>query len=293
MSDFQGEPTRVLENEHVMVEYLADSARIVRFAPKGKQNIFAELKKIPVTTAYGDFKFRGGHRLWHAPEHMPRTYIPDNEGALLSIIPNGVRIEMPPEPWTHIAKAIEIELNSEKPQVIVRHELRNDGAWAAEFAPWALTMLKQGGVSIFPQPVGNVDDAGLLSNRRLSVWPYTKMDDPRLTLRDDFILVHATPSLPPIKFGYFNPHGWMGYWIANVLFVKRFEAQSDAQYPDNGCTVASYCNNEFIELESLGELAPVAPGQTVLHNELWELHETLDVPFIPADVQQLIAGTIS
>ena len=290
MSDFHGEPTRVLENEHVMVEYLANSARIVRFAPKGKQNIFAELKKTPVTTAYGDFKFRGGHRLWHAPEHMPRTYIPDNEGALLSVIPNGVRIEMPPEPWTHIAKAIELELNSEKPQVIVRHELRNDGAWVAEFAPWALTMLKQGGVGIFPQPFGNVDDAGLLSNRRLSVWPYTKMDDPRLTLRDDFILVHATPSLPPIKFGYFNPHGWMGYWIDNTLFVKRFDAQNDSQYPDNGCNVESYCNDEFIELESLGALTSVAPGQTVLHNELWELHETLDVPFIPVDVQRLIVG---
>jgi hypothetical protein len=292
MSDFQGEPTRVLENEHVKVEYLVNSARIVRFSPKGKKNIFAELKKPPVSTAFGDFHFRGGHRLWHAPEHMPRTYIPDNEGALISDIPNGVRIEMPPEPWTHIAKAIEIELNSGKPQVIVRHELRNEGPWAVEFAPWALTMFKQGGVGIFPQPVGNVDDAGLLSNRHLSLWPYTKIDDPRLTLRDDFILVQATPSLPPIKFGYFNPHGWMGYWIDEVLFVKRFDPLSDAQYPDNGCNVESYCNDEFIELESLGPLAIVAPGKTVLHNELWELHGALNVPFIPMEIQQLIAGKI-
>ena len=79
MSDFHGEPTQVLENQFVRLEYLAKSARIVRFAPQGKTNLFADLGRTPVPTPYGDFFFRGGHRLWHAPEAMPRTYIPDNE----------------------------------------------------------------------------------------------------------------------------------------------------------------------------------------------------------------------
>jgi len=289
MSNFQGEPTRVLENEYMKLEYLENAARIVRLYPLGRENIFAEMNR-SVPTPYGDFYFRGGHRLWHSPEAMPRTYIPDNEGALVSNILNGVRIEMPPEPWTHIAKVIEIELNSEKPQVILRHELRNEGPWAVEFAPWALTMFKQEGVGIFPQPVGNVDDAGLLANRKISFWPYTEIKDPRLILRDDFLLVHATPSLPPLKFGYFNPQGWIGYWIDGVLFLKRFDVQIDAQYPDNGCNVESYCNHEFIELESLGKITTVAPGQTIFHNELWEIHNSLDVPFIPTEIQKLISG---
>ena len=270
------------------MEYLATSARIVRFYPFGKENLFAEMKRIPLTTPYGDFYFRGGHRLWHAPEHMPRTYIPDNEGAVISEIRNGVRIEMPPEPWTHIAKTVEIELNPDKPQVILRHELRNEGAWAVEFAPWALTMFKQGGIGIFPQPTGNVDEAGLLANRRLSIWPYTKIEDPRLTLRNDFLLVRALPSLPPLKFGYFNPHGWIGYWFNEVLFTKTFNAEEDAKYPDNGCNVESYCNDEFIELESLGKLAVINPGQAAFHQESWELYETLEVPFIPSEIQQLM-----
>jgi hypothetical protein len=288
MSDFQGEPTRFLENAHLKLEYLANSARIVRLFPQGKKNLFAELKRVPVATPYGDFFFRGGHRLWHGPEHMPRTYIPDNEGAMQSELPNGVRIEMPPEPWTHVTKAIEIELNLEKPQVILRHELRNDGAWSIQLAPWALTMFRQGGVAIFPQPLGNVDDAGLLPNRRTILWPYTRIDDPRLVLRDDFLLVHATPNLPPVKIGYFNPHGWVGYWLDEVLFIKRFDSRENASYPDHGCNVESYCNDEFIELESLGELTIIAPGQTILHNEVWELHETLDLPYIPAEIQSSI-----
>ena len=293
MGDNREVITRVLENKYLKLEYLVDSARIVSLYPPGKGNLFVELSEEPLSTPYGDFYFRGGHRLWHSPEQMPRTYIPDNEGAVISEITNGVRIEMPPETWTQITKSIEIEIDPKKPRVIVRHELRNEGPWAAVFAPWALTMFKQGGIGIFPQPVGNVDDSGLLPNRRLSIWPYTKIDDSRLILRDDFILVQASSKLPPIKFGYFNPHGWIGYWNDNMLFVKRFDVQGNAEYPDGGCNVESYCNDQFIELESLGELTEVAPGRTVFHNEEWELYKSLDVPFIPEKIQQLIAEHVN
>ena len=290
MPDFHSEPTRVLENQFIQLEYLANSARIVRFSPGGKANLFADVDMSPVETPYGKFSFRGGHRLWHAPEAMPRTYIPDNDGAVISELPNGVRIEMPAEAWTHIAKSVEIQLNPDQPQVIVRHELRNEGPWTVQFSAWALTMLRLGGVGIFPQPVGNVDEAGLLSNRQLVLWPYARTGDARLTLRDDFILIHATPGLPPFKFGYFNPHGWMGYWLDNVLFVKRFETPADASYPDHGCNAESYCNDKFIELETLSPLEGVHPGQTVLHTELWEIYGGLGESFIPPEIARLVKG---
>jgi hypothetical protein len=288
MPDFHGEPTCVLENQFLQLEYLASSARIVRFSPKDRPNLFADLGLSPITTAYGNFYFRGGHRLWHSPEAMPRTYIPDNDGAIISELPNGVRIEMPAESWTQIAKSIEIQLNPDQPQVILRHELRNDGAWTVQFSAWALTMFQLGGVGIFPQPVGNIDEAGLLSNRQLILWSYTRIDDPRLTLRDDFVLIRATPSLPPFKFGYFNPHGWMAYWLDGVLFVKRFDTQMDMQYPDHGCNAESYCNDQFVELETLSPLRSVEPGQTIVHAELWDIHQSLNVSLIPNEIQQLI-----
>ena len=288
-TDFNGWPTRVLENQFVRVETLSGSARIVRLTPAGKANLFADLGNKSVPTPYGDFYFRGGHRLWHAPEAMPRTYAPDNEGATISEIPGGVRIDQPTEAWTHIAKSLEIRLNPDQPQILLRHEMRNDGPWTVELAPWALTMLRLGGVGIFPQPVGNVDSAGLLANRQLSIWPYTQLGDPRLLLRDDCILIKATPALPPIKIGYFNPHGWEAYWMEGTLFVKRFEALPDAVYPDGGCNAETYCNHEFIELESLGPLTRLAPGATVLHNETWELYDSFEQSFIPPQIQELLA----
>ena len=292
MADFHGEAACVLENHFVRLEYLAHSARVVRFAPQGKRSLFADLGKDPTPTPYGDFYFRGGHRLWHAPEAMPRTYIPDNDGATLDEIENGVRIHQPAEVWTHIAKSLTIQLNPDQPQVILRHELRNEGAWTVELAPWALTMLRLGGVGIFPQPVRNAGDTSLLPNRKLAFWPYARLDDPRLILRDDCILVRAHPQLPPLKFGYFNPDGWMGYWLDGILFVKRFDAHMPAsQYPDGGCNVESYCNDKFIQLESVRPVGALTPGQTIIHTELWEISDGLDAPFISEEIRRLIDKT--
>ncbi len=290
MTDFHGEPTRITQNQFVRLEIIPNAGRIIRFAPHGGKNIFADLGLSPISTPYGNFYFRGGHRLWHSPEAMPRTYLPDNEGGIVSEITDGLRIEMPAEPWTNLAKCIEIRLNPERPQVILRHELRNDGAWAAKIAPWALTMFQPGGIGIFPQPVGNVDDSGLLANRHFSFWPYTRLNDPRLILRDDFVLVRATAGRSPMKLGYFNPHGWAGYWLDGTLFVKRFDAQSNIRYPDHGCNTECYCSDQFIELESLGPLTDLQPGMSVLHTEIWEVYDSLDVSLLSDEIRNLILG---
>ena len=167
--------------------------------------------------------------------------------------------------------------------------MRNESPWAVEFAPWGLTMCKQGGVVILPQPVGNTDPAGLLSNRQLVLWPYTQLHDVRLYLDDDFILLKATPALPPCKIGYYNPHGFIGYWLDGVLLIKRTQSDRTAQYPDNGCNAETYCNDKFVELETLGPLTKLGPGEKVLHEEIWELYNSLDQPFLPASLRKRVS----
>src|SRR5512137_1691433 len=130
VGEFHGNPTGIIENEHVRLEYLSFAPRIVRLYLKGFENLFADLGNESLTTPYGDFHFRGGHRLWHSPEAMPRTYLPDVQGVSITEIPDGVHIDQPAEPWTHIAKSIEIRLNPGRPQIIVDHELRNECAWS-------------------------------------------------------------------------------------------------------------------------------------------------------------------
>ena len=53
--------------------------RIVRYGFVGGDNLLGWVPKDEVKTALGSWKPWGGHRLWTAPEAMPRSYSPDNE----------------------------------------------------------------------------------------------------------------------------------------------------------------------------------------------------------------------
>lgn len=275
----------ILKNDFLQIEYLTNSMRLVGLTPAGKTNMLADLSDLPpIPTGYGDFYFHGGHRLWHAPEAMPRTYIPDIDGLKITTLSDGVLLEAQTEPGTAIRKRMEIRLAADKPSVRLIHTLINDGLWPVELAPWAITQFRLGGTVILPMPVGNVDSAGLLPNRQISLWPYARINDQRLKLDDEFVLFQADAGLPPFKMGYFNPYGWMAYWLEGVLFRKTFETQAESKYPDNNCNAEMYCNDQFVELESLGSLNLIEPGKSIVHRETWELFDSLEQPFLPVGI---------
>jgi hypothetical protein len=268
--------TSVLKNDFLEVEYLTDALRIIGLTPTGKTNLLVDLSNLPaVPTPFGDFLFRGGHRLWHSPEAMPRTYIPDTPVTVTQLL-DGVLLASQTEPGTGIRKQIEIHLAPDKPSIIFTHILINDGMWTVELAPWTITQFRLGGTVILPMPVGNADSAGLLHNRQFSLWPYARINDPRLELGDEFVLFKADALLPPFKIGYFNPGGWIAYWLDGILFRKTFEVHRNSSHPDNNCNAEMYCNDQFVELESLAPLTRLEPGASVRHVETWEISSEVD-----------------
>lgn len=288
MSDFQGIPTHTLANGLISLDVLVGAGpRIVRLSAFGKDNILADHPGL-VGTPYGDYRYRGGHRLWHAPEAMPRTYIPDDGGVVMEHLADGVRLTGQTEAMTGITKIIEIRLPADRPLVRVHHSLRNDGAWPVELAPWAVTMFRLGGVAILPQPVGPAGANSLIPNRALALWPYSQINDPRLALRDDYILLWAFPHAAKFKIGYFNFHGWMAYWVDGLLFRKSYDVISGAPHVDGGSNAESYVDETCVELESLGPLVTLNPGEMTHLSETWELYPGLDVPFLSGEIGEVL-----
>src|SRR5512137_2580373 len=86
MSSFYGLATGSLANQYLRLEYLQEAGpRIVHLSLLGPdrepgENLMAEIPDVGIPTPYGTFRLYGGHRLWHSPEGMPRSYVPDNEG---------------------------------------------------------------------------------------------------------------------------------------------------------------------------------------------------------------------
>lgn len=287
-ADFHGLPTGALDNGRVRLEYLATAGpRLVRlFLPGAAGNLLAEVPDWAWETPYGPFYPYGGHRLWHAPEAMPRTYLPDNEGVTVEPLDDGVRLRGPIEGLTGMRKTIEVRLAPGRPAITLHHRLENAGPAPVELSPWAITQLPPGGTAILPQPVGPADAAGLLPNRHLALWPYSRWGDERLRLGDAAIYIAARPLAAPLKVGYRNDRGWLAYLQAGVLFLKRFAPPQDRPYPDRDCNAEVYCNDRVVELETLAPLGLIAPGQAAAHTEQWELYA--EPAQAPRDVWELL-----
>ena len=125
--------------------------RVISLRINGSDNIFAELPNFVFERPDGEiFHFYGGHRLWHAPENMPRTYALDNKPVDITQTKNGILTRQQVEIETGIEKSLEVSLVDDKPQVIIRHTLTNRSLWPVECAPWAITQLKKVGLQSFP-----------------------------------------------------------------------------------------------------------------------------------------------
>jgi hypothetical protein len=271
-NEFHGLPARTLANGRVRLDVLEGAGpRVVRLLAPGGENLFVEMPAKAWRTPQGLYQIRGGHRLWHAPEAYPRSYQPDNEGVVIAEVPGGLRLEQPAEPATGIAKAMTITLAEGAARATVRHELRNEGLWAVELAPWAISQLRPGGTAIVPLGARE-PQPGPLPDRGLALWPYTRWGDARLVLADDYLLAEARVGMPPAKVGCFARAGWCAYLLRGTLFVKRFAPRPGRPHPDMGCNVELYLDQYNLELETLGPLTRLAPGEAVVHTEQWELH---------------------
>jgi hypothetical protein len=283
--NFLGLECQPLENEQVrLLVTRTVGPRILSFGFKGEENLLAELPDVAINHADGVFHFYGGHRLWHAPEEPRRTYLPDDDPVEITPSEQGIVVTQKAEVQTGIQKTLEIKLSGQSAQVVITHRFTNEGLWPITCAPWAITQVKTGGTAILPQAR---QDTGVLPNRSLVLWPYTDMKNPNVQWGSSYILVDANME-SPFKVGFPNPRGWIAYSRNGVLFVKRAPYDANAEYYDFGCSSECYCNDQFIELETLAPISTIEPGETVSHVEMWELYRNIDRPENEKEVQAIV-----
>ncbi|RMF04541.1 MAG: hypothetical protein D6768_03005, partial [Chloroflexi bacterium] len=111
--------------------------------------------------------------------------------------------------------------------------------------------------------------------------PYTDVQSPHIQWGNRFIFIHANMQQDVLKVGFPNPAGWLAYHVGGTLFVKQADYHAGAVYPDFGSSTECYCRPEFIELETLGPLVTLAPGEDTTHREVWRLFANVD--FVPTE----------
>ena len=259
--------------------------RIVFFGFVGGENVMCTKKDEfePIQNTQMDAHFYpgatwnnyGGHRLWASPEVMPNTYYPDCEPVTYEFTENGVRLTQNPQTQNGLAMGFELNMDPEKPEIKVLHQMKNIGAKPQDLSLWALSVCNQNGTLIIPT---NQNNTGLLHNRVISIWSYDDISDERIYFGKNFVTVKQNPERPdPFKLGFDLNRGTVYYALQNSVFKKQYaQNHPTGRYPDGGVSMETYCCGLFIEIETLSEQRVMQPGDTATHPETWTM---LQKPF--------------
>ena len=249
-----------------LVAPLEIGPRILSFGRPGGPNLL--FSNPPDLGARGgsDWRIYGGHRLWLAPEHPVRTYHPDNEPVRFEEIEGGCRLVQAPDPEGLVKS---ISLLPEGAGLRLVHRLENHSTLTIDGAAWALTALAPGGEARIPLPPRGQHPADLLPDRALVLWPYTDLGQPCFSWANGELRLRQGPPSPQ-KIGLTASLGIAHYHLGSTVFTKRFPTGGPG-WPDMGCHLEAFTNARMLELESLGPLAHLAPGEAVEHEEGWSL----------------------
>ena len=174
--------------------------------------------------------------------------------------------------------------------VDILHRITNHNPWEIEFAAWALSVLAPGGKEVVPF---NTRETGLLANRTMALWDYTRMNDHRVWWGSRYMtLTQDRNETQPFKVGMDNESGWAAYFKGDCLFVKYFMHDMEGKYPDGGMSFETYTNERFLEMETLSPLELVAPGESIEHVEVWELMPGFAMPEDDDDALDALLGPI-
>ena len=275
--------------------------RIIRFGFIGGENIMCDDRANAGSRAdkeYEEFfgkgkiwENMGGHRIWTSPESYPYCYNPDDMEVAVRKTESGAIFTPPAEIGTNLQKELEIKMDDDDASMQVIMRVTNLDKNDKEFAIWGLSVCSTGGTLVLPT---NDNDTGLLSNRKIIVWPYTDLTDDRIYFGKRYITLKQDKNAKePIKLGLDLNKATAYYCKNGNIFCKRIESVLPAgNYPDGGCNFETYTNDVFIEVESLGELKTVKNGETSVHREMWSLYKTnTDINFkSEEDIDNLLSN---
>lgn len=217
----------------------------------------------------------GGNRLWVSPEMMPDTFYPDHEPVDFEPVPNGALFTCQPQIHNKVQLSVRVSLDEDSSRAFLAYSVKNVDSVSRLMAAWSVTALDAGGWEIIPQQVVK---KGVLPNRMISLWDYSDMSDPRIHWGKRFIVLrHNSDIVNPFKIGINNVEGWACYINKGQCFVCHHDHDSDGVYHDFGASYESFINGDYVEMESTGPLQTIVPGESAIHDEVWDLR-AIDSP---------------
>lgn len=275
-----------ISNEKIKILVTVDiGPRIIYFGLiNGKNVLFNDIKRDYVEDLeviknyYGEDKIRyryGGHKMLTLPEIMPDSFYPDNNPLTYSITPNGAVFFQDEQEKNDISISLELILNESSNDLMIVHTLKNTSKVEQSIGISASSDMNPSGTLIIPQ--NQSFTSKLLPNRSFAFWPYSKTNDKRLYLGNDFITIkHSEDNKDEFKFGLNNYSNWAAYINDDNIFIKNYVHNKKAKYPDFNSSFEVYVDENLLEIKSLSPVYNLEPQNIIKHVENWSLFECLE-----------------
>lgn len=240
--------------------------RVVGLSAAGEPNLFYRQPEDDqeYRTPKG-WRLYGGHRLWTAPEG-DWSYYPDNAPVSWELSEEGVSLEQA-DPWLRITKRLTLAFQPDG-WIRVEHRASNTDVKPISCGVWGVSTLSAGGSMEVSLPPAGEDDYA--PGRMVQLWGKTSLSDPRIRMEGDRLLLLQTPSDAFFKIGLYTSRGEAVYRNHGQRFTCRF-GSGEAPYPDGGCNFEAFLSSTMMELETLGGLCTLLPGEERTHTEFWQV----------------------
>ncbi len=236
--------------------------RIISLRVSGGENILW-VDETRITR--GDWHIYGGHRLWVSPENEG-CYAPDNDPCAITETDEAFTVTAPVVSMTGLQKRLTISFRDDR--FAIEHGVLNATDMLATGAIWALTCVAPKGVVTLPWGTG-----GEWDTKKIVFWNKwggthaSDVESSQWGAGKD--LFQIRPTGEEGKMGTNSPEAWIALCRDDATFIKQFQYDSNTVYGDDNCCAEVYTCEHFIEMESLGPVTTLSPGEEMTHREIW------------------------
>lgn len=245
----------------------------------------------------GKWDMMGGHRLWATrpgADEAEETYATDNQPCEVETHARSFTLTGALDPVQRISRGFKVTL-LESDCIAIDHFVRNESDMLWSGGLWALTCTVPAKEARYLVPLGDGsswDSATVVSFR---TWGGghggAGFEDPQFQFTQDAFVVH--PSGRENKRMLRADAGIVALHAPaqQLVFAKQADYQPAGNYP-LGTNVALYVgpDNFMVEMETMGPVVTLKPGQVLAHRETWVLATAKTAP-TSKDLRGLFAAS--
>ena len=188
---------------------------------------------------------------------------------------NSVRLTSEKDTLLGVQLIREFYLDENSSHLKCIQHIKNISDTIQNYAHWSRTFAKGGGICLVPlNPKSRLPKGYAIYQYKTTLIDFNPPEEHALRTREGVLEILDTPKHP--KFVMDSSQGWIAYNSKDdLLFIKKFEANENGIYGDMLSNQVSiwYYKDEKCEIEPIGPLETILPGEIASFTEDWWLME--------------------